>query len=40
MRLLLWLATLLFFVAFFTYGYWLWRRSQKRRNAAQPSREP
>jgi hypothetical protein len=32
-RLLLWLATMLFFVAFFTYGYVLWRRSRNRRTA-------
>lgn len=32
-RFILWLATMLFFVAFFTYGYVLWARSKKRREA-------
>jgi hypothetical protein len=32
MRFVLWLATMLFFVAFFTYGYVLWRRSRARRD--------
>jgi hypothetical protein len=31
MRVLLWCATMLFFVSFFTYGYVLWKRSKKRR---------
>jgi hypothetical protein len=31
MRVLLWLATMLFFVSFFTYGYVLWKRSKRRR---------
>lgn len=31
MRLVLWLATMLFFIAFFGYGYLLWVRSKKRR---------
>ena len=35
MRFVLWLATLLFFVAFFTYGYFLWARSKKRREQRQ-----
>ena len=30
-RFVLWVATLLFFVAFFTYGYFLWARARKRR---------
>ena len=32
MRFVLWLATMLFFIAFFTYGYVLWRRSRERRS--------
>ena len=32
MRAVLWLATMLFFVAFFTYGYFLWARSKRRRD--------
>ena len=35
MRFVLWLATLLFFIAFFTYGYFLWVRSKKRRAQRQ-----
>jgi cbb3-type cytochrome oxidase subunit 3 len=31
MRVILWFATMLFFVAFFSYGYVLWSRSKKRR---------
>lgn len=31
MRFLLWLSTLLFLVAFFTYGYFLYVRARKRR---------
>jgi hypothetical protein len=31
MRLVLWLATMLFFIAFFSYGYLLWVRAKKRR---------
>ena len=31
MRVVLWFATMLFFVAFFTYGYVLWARARKRR---------
>jgi hypothetical protein len=33
MRVVLWVATMLFFVAFFSYGYVLWSRSRKRRAA-------
>jgi cbb3-type cytochrome oxidase subunit 3 len=33
MRVILWLATMLFFVAFFSYGYVLWSRSKQRRAA-------
>lgn len=32
MRVILWLATMIFFVAFFSYGYVLWSRSKKRRS--------
>ena len=32
MRIVLWFATMLFFVAFFSYGYVLWSRSKKRRS--------
>lgn len=39
MRLLLWVATMLFFVAFFTYGYVLWRRARNRRAAGSTSRQ-
>ena len=38
-QFVLWLGTMLFFVAFFTYGYVLWRRSRTRRDhdtAAKP----
>jgi uncharacterized protein YneF (UPF0154 family) len=35
MGLALWLGMMLFFVAFFTYGYFLWRRSKTRRDAAR-----
>lgn len=36
-QLALWLCTMLFFVAFFTYGYVLWRRARLRRSReAQP----
>jgi hypothetical protein len=38
MKVVLWLATMLFFVSFFTYGYVLWSRSKKRR-AARTQRE-
>ena len=41
MRVALWLATMLFFVAFFSYGYVLWSRAKKRRASRQqdqPSR--
>jgi hypothetical protein len=38
MRVLLWFATMLFFVSFFTYGYVLWKRSKKRR--AERAGEP
>lgn len=31
MRFILWLATMLFFVGFFSYGYVLWKRSKKRK---------
>lgn len=31
MRAVLWLATMLFFVAFFTYGYLLWKRAKRRK---------
>ena len=31
MRAALWIATMLFFVLFFGYGYVLWLRSKKRR---------
>jgi hypothetical protein len=40
MRFLLWLATMLFFVGFFTYGYVLWRRSRQRRADGDTSRRP
>lgn len=33
LRVILWLATMLFFVAFFSYGYVLWKRSVERRAA-------
>jgi hypothetical protein len=33
MRIMLWFATMLFFVAFFSYGYVLWSRSKKRRDS-------
>jgi preprotein translocase subunit YajC len=33
MRVVLWFATMLFFVAFFTYGYFLWQRSKRRRES-------
>ena len=33
MGYVLWLATMLFFVAFFVYGYALWRRNRARREA-------
>lgn len=36
MRVVLWLATMLFFVAFFSYGYILWSRAKKRRNGGGP----
>jgi hypothetical protein len=36
MRIVLWLATMLFFVAFFSYGYVLWARAKKRRDARTP----
>ena len=36
MRIILWLATMLFFVAFFSYGYVLWARAKKRRDARAP----
>lgn len=32
MRVVLWLATMLFFVAFFSYGYVLWTRAKKRKD--------
>lgn len=32
MRVVLWFATMLFFVAFFSYGYVLWARAKKRRS--------
>jgi hypothetical protein len=31
MRIVLWLATMLFFVAFFSYGYVLWKRAKVRK---------
>lgn len=34
MQFALWLATMLFFVAFFTFGYVLWKRSRARREDA------
>jgi hypothetical protein len=40
MGLLLWLATMIFFVGFFTCGYVLWRRSRNRRAAGDTSRRP
>jgi len=39
MRVLLWTATMLFFVSFFTYGYFLWKRSKKRRAERAPDQE-
>lgn len=33
MRVVLWIATMLFLVAFFSYGYVLWSRSKARRDA-------
>jgi hypothetical protein len=39
MRVLLWVATMLFFVAFFTYGYILWRRSRNRRTEENTSHQ-
>jgi hypothetical protein len=38
MRVILWLATMLFFIAFFSYGYVLWSRAKKRRES-RPSEE-
>jgi hypothetical protein len=40
MRILLWLATMLFFVAFFAYGYLLWRRSRNRRPTGTTQGQP
>ncbi|HEX6133999.1 MAG TPA: hypothetical protein VFZ24_08545 [Longimicrobiales bacterium] len=39
MRVALWLATMLFFVAFFAYGYVLWSRSKQRRELRLQQRE-
>jgi hypothetical protein len=36
MRVILWLATMLFFIAFFSYGYVLWSRAKKRRASRAP----
>lgn len=36
MRVVLWLATMLFFVAFFSYGYVLWTRAKKRKDGDTP----
>lgn len=33
MRVVLWFATMLFFVAFFSYGYVLWSRAMQRRSS-------
>lgn len=38
MRVVLWFATMLFFVAFFSYGYVLWARSKKRKANRPPER--
>lgn len=35
MRPLLWFITMGFFVAFFSYGYVLWKRAKKRRASRQ-----
>lgn len=32
MSTILWFATMLFFVGFFSYGYVLWKRSKQRRS--------
>ena len=36
MRAVLWVLTMGFFVAFFGYGYVLWKRAKQRRGAGRP----